>query len=161
MRARFLAAAVLLLPLASPLAHARPELQMTMTAEKEITVSEGGKTTVKRVPAQTSAPGETLIYTLTYKNVGDEKAVDVKLDNPLPAGTRLVADSATGAHAQISFTVDGKTYAKAGQLAVERTVAGKKEKAKATPADYTGIRWVIAEVKPGQAGQVGFRAQVQ
>lgn len=160
MRARLFAAA-LLLPLASGLAWAKPELQMTMTAEKEITVTEGGKKTVKRVPAQTSAPGDTLIYTLTYKNVGTDKAVDVKLDNPLPAGTRYVADSATGAGAKISFTVDGKAYAPAAELGVERTVAGKKEKARATPADYTGIRWVIPEVKPGQAGQVAFRAQVQ
>lgn len=150
-----------MLPLVSGQAWAKPKLEMTMTAEKEVTVTEGGKKKVKRVPAQSSSPGETIIYTLTYRNVGDEKATDVKLDNPLPAGARYVADSATGANAQISFTVDGKSYAKAAELSVERTVAGKKEKSRALPADYTGIRWVIAEVKPGQAGQVGFRAQVQ
>lgn len=160
MRAR-LFAAVVLLPLAGTLAHAKPELQMSMAAEKEVTVVEGGKQVLKRMPAQSSAPGETLIYTLSYKNVGDEKAVEVKLDNPLPAGTRYVADSATGANTQISFSVDGKTFAKPEQLVVESSKGGKKEKTKASAADYAAIRWTIAEVSPGQSGQVSFRAQVQ
>lgn len=163
MRARlFAAAAVLVLPLASALAYAKPELKMAMTAEKEVTVTEAGKKVVKRVPAQSSAPGEVLIYTLSYKNTGDEKAVDVKLDNPLPAGTRYVADSASGANSRISYSVDGgKTFAAPGELSVERSQGGKVEKVKASAADYTTIRWLITEVKPGQSGEVSFRAQVQ
>ncbi|MDF3029948.1 MAG: hypothetical protein K0R03_506 [Moraxellaceae bacterium] len=160
MRAR-LFAAILMLPLLSGLASAKEKLELNITAEKEVTVTEGSKKVVKRVPADRFAPGEVIIYTLNYKNVGDAKATGVTLDNPLPAGTRYVAESATGVNSQISFTVDGKAYAKAAELSIERTVAGKKEKTRATPADYTGIRWVIAEVKPGQAGQVAFRAQVQ
>lgn len=163
MRARTLAAlAMVLLPFVSSAALAKPNLQMNVTAEKEVTVTEGGKAVVKRVKADKSAPGETLIFTLSYTNAGDEKAVDVKLDNPLPGGTRYVADSATGANSLVSFSVDGgKTFAKPDQLAVEKVVAGKKEKGRAQVADYTTIRWVISEIQPGQSGQVSFRAQVQ
>lgn len=163
MRARILAALTLvLLPFVSSAALAKPQLQMNVTAEKEVTVTEAGKPVVKRVKADKSAPGETLIFTLSYTNTGDEKAVDVKLDNPLPSGTRYVADSATGANSQVSFSVDGgKTFAKADQLAVDKTVGGKKEKARAQVSDYTTIRWVISEIQPGQSGQVSFRAQVQ
>lgn len=155
---RFAALSLLVLPLLAGAVHAKPELQMNMTAEKEITVTEAGKKVVKRVPAQTSAPGEVLIYTLNYKNVGDEKATAVNVDNPLPTGTRYVGDSAGGAGSQVSFSVDGgKTFAKPELLSVQK--AGKKQKADAV--DYTTIRWVIGEVKAGQAGQLGFRAQVE
>ena len=164
MRARTLAAlALVLLPFVSSAALAKPQLQMNVTAEKEVTVTEGGKAVVKRVKTDKSAPGETLIFTLSYTNTGDEKAVDVKLDNPLPSGTRYVADSAAGANSQVSFSVDGgKTFAKPDQLTVEKVAAGnKKEKTRAQVADYTTIRWVISEIQPGQSGQVSFRAQVQ
>lgn len=163
MRARTLAAlAVVLLPFVSTAAEAKPQLQMSVVAEKEVTVTEAGKAVVKRVKADKSAPGETLVFTLSYRNTGDEKAVDVKLDNPLPNGTRYVADSATGANTQISYSVDGgRTFAKPDQLSLEKVSAGKKEKVRAQAADYTTIRWVISEIQPGQGGQVSFRAQVQ
>lgn len=163
MRARNLAAVVaLLLPFVSTVAQARPQLEMSVVAEKEVTVIEAGKSVVKRVKTEKSSPGETLIFTLAYKNAGDEKAVDVKLDNPLPNGTRYVANSAAGTNTQISYSVDGgKTFAKPEQLVVEKTNAGKKEKVRAQAVDYTTIRWVIAEIAPGQSGQVSFRAQVQ
>ncbi|MGH8492671.1 MAG: hypothetical protein ACRERR_06130 [Moraxellaceae bacterium] len=159
MRASYFAAfALLALPLASASVYAKPELQMNMVAEKEVTVTESGKKVVKRVPAQSSAPGEVLIYTLNYKNIGDEKATAVNVDNPLPNGTRYMANTASGAEGQINFSVDGgKTYGKPEQLAVQKS--GKKAKAEAP--DYTNIRWVLGEVKPGQTGQLGFRAQVE
>lgn len=155
---KFLAAALLLLPLGSAFAHARPELQMKMVTEKEITVTAGGKTVLKRVPASNSARGEVLIYTLNYKNVGDEKTTLVNVDNPLPAGTRYLPDSASGANAQVNFSVDGgKTYGSPDKLVVQKS--GKKLKAGAD--DYTTIRWTLGEIKPGQSGQLGFRAQVK
>ncbi|MCC2637787.1 MAG: hypothetical protein K0Q68_1506 [Moraxellaceae bacterium] len=163
MCARKLAAlAVLLLPFVSPAVQAKPLLKMTVVAEKEVTVTEGGKQVVKRIKTDKSAPGETLIFTLNYQNSGDEKAVDVKLDNPLPTGTKYVAGSATGANSQISYSTDGgKTFAAPEQLSVEKVKAGKKEKARAQAVDYTTIRWVINEIQPGQGGHVSFRAMVQ
>lgn len=163
MRSRTLAAlAALLFPFASVAAEAKPRLEMSVAAEKEVTVTEAGKQVQKRVKTDKAAPGESLVFTLAYKNTGDEKAVDVKLDNPVPAGTRYVPNSAAGANAQISFSVDGgATFARPEQLTVEKVVAGKKEKVKAQAADYTTIRWVISEIAPGQTGQVSFRAQVQ
>jgi uncharacterized repeat protein (TIGR01451 family) len=154
--------AALLLPFTSVAAEARPQLEMSVAAEKEVTVTEAGKQVQKRVKTDKATPGESLIFTLAYKNTGDEKAVDVKLDNPVPAGTRYVANSATGANTQVSYSVDGgKTFARPEQLTVEKVVGGKKEKVRAQVADYTTIRWVISEIAPGQSGQVSFRAQVQ
>lgn len=163
MRAQqFAVLGLLLLPLLGTAAYAKPELQMNMVAEKEVTVTEAGKKIVKRVPAQVSAPGDVLIYTLSYKNIGDEKATAVNVDNPLPAGMKYLADSANGANTQISFSVDGgKTFAKPELLMLEKVKAGKNEKVKAEAMNYTNIRWVIGEVQPGQAGQLGFRAVVQ
>lgn len=151
----------LLLPfLAAPVA-AKPELKMDMVVEKEVKVQESGKTVVKRIPATDTATGEVLFYTLRYSNAGDEKAVAVSVDNPLPMGVKYLPESASGAGADILFSVDGKSFAKPGQLTVEKVKAGKKEKVRADAADYTAIRWVIGEIRPGQAGELGFRAQVQ
>ena len=159
MRAEFLVAfALVALPVVSVAAHAQPELQMKMVTEKEITVIEKGRKVVKRVPAQSTASGEVLIYTLNYKNVGNEKATTVNVENPLPNGTRYLANSATGAQAQVHFSVDGgKTYAKPEKLAVRKD--GKKVRAEAF--EYTNIRWMLGEIRPGQSGQLGFSAQVE
>ncbi|MDP2226513.1 MAG: hypothetical protein Q8J78_03440 [Moraxellaceae bacterium] len=152
----------LALPVLAAPVLAKPDLKMSIVAEKEIKVEENGKTVVKRVPATDTVAGEVLFYTLTYSNAGDEKATAVKVDNPLPQGVKYVAESASGAGADVSFSVDGgKSFAKPAQLTVEKVKAGKKEKVKAEAVDYTTIRWVITEVKPGQTGQLGFHAQVQ
>ncbi|MFN3585997.1 MAG: hypothetical protein ACK4UT_00720 [Moraxellaceae bacterium] len=151
----------MLLPFFAAPAVAKPELKMDMVVEKEVKVQEGGKTVVKRIPATDTSTGEVLFYTLRYSNAGSEKATAVSVDNPLPQGVRYVADSASGNGADILFSVDGKAFAKPAQLTVEKVKAGKKEKVRAEPADYTAIRWVIGEIRPGQAGELGFRAQVQ
>lgn len=159
---QFAVLGLLLLPLMGAAAHAKPDLQMNMVAEKEVTVTEAGKKVLKRVPAEKTLPGDVLVYTMSYKNAGDEKAVAVKVDDPLPAGVKYLANSASGANTQISFSADGgASFASPDQVMVEKVKAGKKEKAKAGAVDYTHIRWVITEVLPGQGGQLGFRAVVQ
>lgn len=157
MQAGFFAAFVgATLLLGAGIAQAKPELRMVMVTEKEVTVTEGGKPVLKRLRAQSTASGEVLIYTLNYQNVGKEKATAVNVDNPLPQGTRYLANSASGPATRIKFSVDGgKTYAAPDRLLVQKT--GKK----AAAVDYTHIRWMLGEIKPGQSGQLIFRAQVE
>lgn len=137
-------------------AHARPDLKMTMVTEKELTVVKAGKTVVTRVPARQSMPGEVLVYTLNYRNVGNEKTTLVNVDNPLPVGTRYMADSATGA--TVNFSVDGgKTYGAPEHL----MKIEPKKRSKAQVSDYTNIRWVLGEILPGQSGKLSYRVRVE
>lgn len=142
--------------------YAQPQVKMDMISEKEIKVQEGGKTVVKRVPAPSSKSGEVLIFTIRYHNEGNEKATRVQAKNEIPSGMTYVLNSATGSNSDVLFSADGgKTFGKAADLTIEKTVAGKKELVKATPSDYTTIEWVIGEIGPGQSGELGYRAQMQ
>jgi uncharacterized repeat protein (TIGR01451 family) len=139
----------LVLPFMGSVAYAKPELTLKMSVEKEVIVVEAGKKVLKLVSAQPSAPGDVLVYTLNYKNVGDEKATAVNVDNPLPKDTHYIAGSISGANAKASGSIDGgKTFT-------------PTDKIKADAAHYTTLRWTINEVLPGQGGQLGFRATVE
>lgn len=156
-----LALGLLLLP---AMALAEPKISLEAKAEKEVVVKDDkGREKVQRVPASDIGPGETIIYTIDYKNAGDEPATNVVVDNPIAAETSFVPGSATGEGAQIVFSIDGgKTYNKPPQLTYEVPgLDGKPEKVVATPDEYTHIRWIIEQVPPGTAGSVSFKVKVR
>lgn len=159
----FLVLAALSLMLMPMDAWAKPEVKVVMTAEKQMAVVEGEKTVVKRVKADTVESGQTLFYTLTVTNQGDEKAANVVLNNPLPEGTTYVANSAFGEGTQIAFSADGgQRYDVPSRLTVQMKKAdGSMEKRIATPEEYTHIRWTIAEVLPGKNLELGYQAVVK
>ncbi|GMR20962.1 MAG: hypothetical protein BMS9Abin36_1560 [Gammaproteobacteria bacterium] len=145
------------------IAEAKPRIKVTIETEKIVTQVNNGKTINKRVKATSVEPGETLIYTLRYINNGDEKATNVKVDNPIPKGSVYVAGSAKGINSDITFSVDGgKTFKKASLLTYRTKLAnGKTAKKKASPEQYSNIRWLIQSVAPGQGGTLGFRVIVK
>ena len=151
--------AVMLLP---AIAMAAANIAVSITAEKEVIVTENGKKVVKAVPAKQFAPGDTIIYTVNYTNTGNETATKAVIDDPVPQGTAYMTNSATGEGADITFSIDkGKTYKKPTLLIYEVTVDGKKEKKTASPDLYTNIRWTVATVPAGASGKVGFKVRVK
>lgn len=154
---------ILVLTLVPVSAWAKPIIEVNTSVETEVTVEQDGRKIVKRVPAKTTEPGNTLIYTVQVNNKGDEKATSVVINNPVPAGTYYVGDSATGKGSKILFSVDGgKHFDKPGRLMHERKLpSGKIKKTKAKPEHYTHIRWVIDEVPAGKSGTLGFRIKVK
>ena len=164
MRTRtFLMLAALTLMLLPMDAWAKPEVKVKISAEKEMSVVENGKTVVKRVAADTVESGQTLFYTLTVTNRGDEKAANVVLNNPVPEGTAYVADSAYGEGTKIVFSADGgQSYGLPPRLTVlVKQDDGSAGKRIAAPEEYTHIRWTIAEVLPGKILKLGYRATVK
>jgi uncharacterized repeat protein (TIGR01451 family) len=157
-----IAAGTVLLAAMAGQAFAKPVIQMEVIAEKEVKVVDAGKTVVKRVPAADTQPGDVLIYTIRYHNTGDEKATSVEAKDAIPQGTAYIDNSASGVNTDIRFSADGgKTFKAADALMVEKVVQGQSQAVKASAADYNAIKWVIKEVKPGETGELGFRAQVQ
>lgn len=155
-----IAAILMLLPME---AWAKPEVKVAMTAEKEITVVESGKTIVKRVAADTVESGQTIFYTLTVSNSGDEKATNVILNNPVPEGTAYVADTAFGEGSTIRFSVDGgKQFKDPSRLVVKvKKAGGGMESKVAGPDRYTHIRWTITEVPAGERLTLGYQVSVK
>jgi len=150
------------LVLTASIASADPELAIKMVAEKEITVIEDGKEVTRRVPTLEIESGATLYFTLRIVNSGDEPAVNVVVDNPIPEDTQYVADSAGGEGSKVMFSIDhGDKYAKADELMYEFTkFNGEKEMRKARPDMYTDIRWIVEDVPPGADGDVYFQVKV-
>jgi len=148
--------------LLSSLALAEPKVEIKIKAEKETIVVKNGQKTKKMLPAKKVASGETIQYTLSYKNSGKETATEVVISDPIPEGTSYVTGSATET-GDLTFSIDGgKTYNKAPLLTYEVTMPGdKKEKRTAGSDQYTNIRWIIDKVGPGSDGKVSFKVNVK
>ncbi|MGC2424651.1 MAG: hypothetical protein WA666_09885 [Nitrospirota bacterium] len=149
-------AAIFLTMAASALAAQAPKLTFKMTAEKEVKVIKDGKETVELKPVKTTNPGDTILYTLTYTNVGDADAINAVISDPVPGGMAYIAGSAKGANADVDFSIDGgKTFYKKPK----QVIAGKEKVA--APDTYTNIRWTIKKVAPKESGEVKFMAKVK
>jgi len=143
----------------STMASAAPELSISTLVEKDVQrVDENGQSRVERVEAADVAPGETLYFTLTYRNSGDTAATNVKLDNPVSGDTVYVPGSAWGEGSEILFSIDGgETYKKAAAL----TYQVDSQTRTAEPEQYNAVRWIVGEIPAGEQGSVGFSARVK
>lgn len=153
---------VLLLPLSAG-AQERGTIELKSISEVEVvTKSAAGKKEVKRVDTgkATVVPGDTVVFTTTYRNIGDKPAEKVVITNPVPEHTLYVEKSAEGKGTVIDFSVDGgKSYASPDNLTVKDT-QGKTRKAGA--ADYTHIRWTLNKsLVSGGKGSVSFKAKIK
>lgn len=154
---------LVMLIFASSTAWAKPEVVLSVSSEKEVVEKKNGKNIVKRVPAKDIESGQTLIFTLKYSNKGNENAKNVVFDNPIPKETIYEVGSATGAGSDITFSInDGKSYKKPSLLTFEfKGSDGKRVRKKASPEQYTHVRWVVPSVPPGGGGELSYRARVR
>ena len=84
-------------------------------------------------------------------------------DNPIPNNTVYLTDSATGKGSTITFSADrGKTFTKPTQVTYEfKKQNGEVVKRKASPEQYTNIRWTVKRIAPGEKGALGFQVRVK
>ena len=145
-----------------PAAHAQQagNIEVKNVAEVEIVTKDAkGKETLKRAPAGKVVPGDEVIYTTTFKNIGTKAASNITINNPIPANTSLTAGSVFGANTDITYSLDGKVFATPDKLKVKNK-EGKD--VPATAADFTHIRWSLkGELAAGKTGEVGFRAVIK
>lgn len=150
----------LLLALFSTPLVAAPEISLSVTAEKEVVVTEeSGQKVTRRIETSDTSPGDVLFYTIRYRNGGDEPAHNVLLDNRIPKGTLYLDGSAWGEGAEILFSVDGgSTFARPEDL----IAADQNNEAQPVePVQYEAIRWRVAEIPQGAEGSAGFSVTVQ
>jgi len=128
--------------------------------QREIVTDENGIEQTRLVEAARVLPGEEVLFTVTYTNVGDEAAEDVVIINPVPEHMFYVNDSATGENTSITFSVDGgKTFAASQDLLITDALG---EERPAAAKDYSHIRWVIeSDVTARGSGTVHFAAVVE
>ncbi|MDJ0757775.1 MAG: hypothetical protein QNJ19_00165 [Woeseiaceae bacterium] len=148
----------LLLLLASGIAMSQGTLEVQTTVQKEaVTTNEDGERIKELIPAETVVPGERVVYTITFRNTGEEPADDVIITNPISEELTYVQGSAFGPGMELQFSVDGQSFGAAEDLTVEED----GETRTATPEDYTHIRWVMqSDLSAGAQGTVRFSAQL-
>lgn len=151
---------VLALFAAAPFALGAAEASMSarQVVEKEaVVVGANGEETVKRLPADKVTPGETVVYSIRYKNDGASPAGDIVLVMPVPKEVAYVEGSVAGVEtASISFSADGgATYVARGRL----TVVEGGEPRPARGDEITHIKWTLSTpVGPKAEGEVSYKA---
>ncbi len=112
------------------------------------------------VPADRVMPGDEVFYTLEIRNTGAAPLPAPTVDFPVPEHMRYVANSAVGAGAEVSYSVDGGyTFDRPENL---KMVAANGEVRPATAGDYTHIRWQLKHVlKSKSMALARFRAVVK
>jgi len=134
-------------------------LDVRTVVQKETTVeNEEGETETALVAAERVLPGEKVVYTITFTNVGAEAADNVMITNPIDASLTYLNGSAFGVGMRIEFSADGgQSFAGQGDLRVA-TESGERA---AEAADYTHLRWTLVEaLPPGETGVARFAATV-
>jgi len=130
-------------------------LESQIQVEREVRNEDGTTRTVLE-PTNKVTPGDRLLFTVSYRNVGAEAAADFVVTNPLPSAVTYVgADSP-----EPTVSVDGG--ASWGSLA---TLNVKQEDGTTRPAaasDVTHVRWVFNDTIPaGASGKLSFRGVVK
>ena len=151
---------ILALFAAAPLMLAAAEASMSarQVVEKETRiVGADGEETVKRLPADKVTPGETVVYSILYRNESAAPAGDIVLVMPVPKEVAYVEGSVDGVEtASVSFSADGgQTYVARGRL----TVVEGGEPRPARGDEITHIKWTLsAPVGPQAEGEVSYKA---
>jgi uncharacterized repeat protein (TIGR01451 family) len=152
-RARWL---LVLACLATPLCKAGDARPATLDVKATAAVRQGRAL----VPADRVVPGDEVFYTLEIRNTGSRQLPPPTVDFAIPEHMRYIADSAVGAGAEVSYSVDGgRTFDRPENLTVIPVGADARL---ATPADYTHIRWRLKHALQAKAMALArFRAIVK
>ena len=137
---------------------ADPMIELVAMVQQEIIETDDrGDLVTKRVEATKVVPGDEVIYTTRYANVGEDEAENVVISNPIPEHMRLQPRSAFGDGATVVYSVDGGvTFGAPETLEIVQDDGTRRP---ASVADYTHVRWVFDRaMPPGERGTVGFRA---
>jgi len=150
---------VVSIPLTAVIAQQSGHLKLSTIVQKEqLTTTPSGEQKKELVAATTVVPGDSVIYTIAFENVGEEPAENVTITNPVPDNLSYEDGSAFGPGSVIEFSVDGgEVFAAAADLKVTEN----GELRTAGPGDYTHIRWVMQhDLAVGEQGVARFRARL-
>ncbi len=132
----------------------------TVVQKVQTTSDTAGQSKTELIPVETALPGDEVVYTVTFKNIGEEPADNIRITNPIPEQMRYVAGTAFGPGTEIVYSIDGgSSYAEPAALIV-KTDAGVERPAQVD--DYTHIRWALnTPLEVGEQSFARFRAVVR
>ena len=126
----------------------------TGEVEQEVVNAKGEKTKTL-VPASKVVPGTEVIWTITVSNPCKKPLDKPVINDPVPEHMSLVPGSVIGAGSDVTYSVDGKTFATFDKLTVTQDGATRP----ARPEDIKQIRWEFHNsLQPGASAFGRFRA---
>ncbi len=142
---------------------AAPNLELTLTAAKAITGSEGETQISAEASAKEVMVGDTVIYRIHFENTGDSGAVNPKLIGIIPDRSVVLPEFSRGESATVVYSADGAETFSGFPLTENITTPNGVTISRAVPLlDYTHIRFQLNRViAPGTKGTVEFRVRVQ
>jgi len=148
-------AAILLTVCAVPAAAAAQERPIKLQSDvKLVRQAQQGEAPELVAPVGV-VPGDTLVFTTSYRNEGASAVNDFVIVNPVPTDLVLTDDAASSTEVSVD---GGKNW---GRLADLKIVKDDGEERPATIEDITHMRWVFASVAPSANGEVRFSARVR
>jgi uncharacterized repeat protein (TIGR01451 family) len=132
----------------------------TVVQKLSETVDESGERKTELVAIDTAVPGDEVVYTVMFTNIGAEPADNIRITNPIPAQMRYLSGTAFGPGSDIEYSVDGgQTFGQPPLLRISDD-AGNERPAEA--GDFTHIRWALnAPLDAGEGGFARFRAVIR
>jgi len=131
------------------------QLTSKVLVERTVKDDKGADKIVLEEP-KVVTPGEKLLFTLAYKNVGAAPAEDFVITNPLPDAVAYAGGEADGSVVSVD---GGKNW---GALAALQVKAADGTLRPAQAADVTHVRWAFAKPIPaGAEGKLTFRGTVK
>lgn len=142
----------------------QPNIELAISAYKKIvSIEEDGSKRVEWREVANTDPGDVLKYTIRYTNKGDAEAKGAVIVDPVPSGASYIGNTAEGEAAEITFSLDGKSFQSPPMLKYRiKGADGSEEEYMATPGMYSHIKWqLVKSVPPGGTGTVGFEVKVK
>lgn len=132
-------------------------LSASQTVEKEIVVQmPDGTEIISRETAETVAPGERVVYTLSFTNDDAQPATDLVLTMPVPKEVRFMEGSASDNNMIPVYSADGGNSFAARELLRVRDNDGVLQSA--SSGDITHIRWTVpGPLAAGETGNLSFK----
>ena len=131
------------------------KLSSQVLVEHVVVDANGKEKTVLEEP-KVVTPGEKLVFTLSYKNVGAKPAEDFVVTNPIPDAVAYAGDEADGSVVSVD---GGKNW---GPLASLKITAADGTQRAAQASDVTHVRWTFPKAIPvGAEGKLIFRGTVK
>jgi uncharacterized repeat protein (TIGR01451 family) len=140
-----------------PLAWAQANVQSELVAEK---VARSATGDLARSPATSAKPGELVVYTARYRNVGKDAARALVLTVPVPPGMDYQGAQAAEKPVPTLASLDGKTYAPIPLTRKVRDAQGREMVQQVPLAEYRFLRWNVPQLAAGASVSVQLTAKV-
>ncbi|AWN22380.1 hypothetical protein DKM44_03300 [Deinococcus irradiatisoli] len=151
--------------LGAALAQGASPLKLVLSQALVQAVTENGKSVEKLVTEPKAVlPGAVLEQAVAATNTLDKAIGNVIVNLPVPAGTTYLTTVAVSSEVKTLFSADkGKTFAAAPltkTITVTENGKAVQKEVEVKPAEYTNVRWVIAQLPAQNTVKLGFRVKV-